>query len=121
MEQFSSNPSSTRRLLTFLESFKSQLPLLEEGGPVDAGRERVEGRLSVGSYRRATARDSLGGYQVGYLVIWFTSNGAVYGEALILWFSLADYDAQPSVPDQEPRDGGQAGAGAFFGEQVIDS
>jgi len=63
MEQFSSNPSSTRRLLTFLESFKSQLPLLEEGGPVDAGRERAEGRLSVGSYRRATARDSLGGYQ----------------------------------------------------------
>ena len=82
MEQFSSNPSSTRRLLTFLETFKSQLPLLEEGGREGAGRERAEGRHSVGSYRRATDRDSLGGYQVGYayVVTWFITNGAVYGE-----------------------------------------
>ena len=63
MSQSAVNPTSSRRLVSFLEAFKSELPSLEDSSSVssyDSGIDRggtrqsvnsYEGRVSVESYR----------------------------------------------------------------------
>jgi len=70
MEQSSEDPNSTRRLVTFLETFKSQLPSINTSrdNHYDSGLDRTESyRPSIDSYRPSVQsyRPSIDSYDFG--------------------------------------------------------